>query len=317
MNSKKFIAIFAMLAVIATTVVFIGCEKKENPVVEQRKDALKRQKYLSLPENNEDVDQVVVKWGQHGVGHGCNKYCIPPGFWCWLWCEHANIMEDPGIFFDNLLDNESVRAVVTDPEPGNRDFPKRITLEFPNEWNNGTALAEFLGNENEFIVNEAIIEGEGSSLLGILGVEHPCVIKAGEYPMYMNGEGNYVVELMVDRISLDFNFWGTEIKLKIGDQDQLSSTYSGYSEFSEVSNRTGYVIYAEFLREWNDNPNAINIMNAILNQGGLDVNEDIIVDEDSYLFEVFPYPCVIRASRYPVYTEDNENFVICFAVEPL
>ena len=57
-------------------------------------------------------------------------------------------------------------------------------------------------------------------------------------------------------------------------------------------------------------------MESIRDNGGLDVNEDIIVDEDSYLFEVFPYPCVIRAGRYPV-NEEGDDFVICFAVEPL
>ena len=35
MKNIKFIAIFAMLIGIATTAVFVGCEKKENPVVEQ------------------------------------------------------------------------------------------------------------------------------------------------------------------------------------------------------------------------------------------------------------------------------------------
>ena len=54
MRKYKSIAIFAMLIGIATTAVFVGCEKKENPVVEQRKDALKRQKLK--------LEGVVAQW---------------------------------------------------------------------------------------------------------------------------------------------------------------------------------------------------------------------------------------------------------------
>ena len=310
MNSKKIIAIFAMLIGIATTAVFVGCKKDDN-VVEQRKDALKKQK--------EHVKIYIAQWDldHAGEGKGKDKTCTAEGNLCVLWIRH-NLEEGmEGYIAVEYEGLEKPTSIVSDPAPENREFPKRILVEFPNEWNTNINLDNFLGGGNEFVVNEDIIEGEDSYLLEMLGIDDPCVIKAGEYPMYMNGEGNYVIEFMVDRISLDFDFWGRAIKLKIGDQDQLSSTYSDYSEFSEVSDRTGYVIYAEFLSEWNDNPDAINIMESIRDNGGLDVNEDIIVDEDSYLFEVFPYPCVIRAGRYPVYTEDNENFVICFAVEPL
>ena len=318
MRKYKSIAIFAMLIGIATTTVFVGCEKKENPVVEQRKDALKKQKEQQI------IGGYLLQWSEKGhKGHGRlgNKVCVEGKDYCVLWFRQE-LEEDMTGFFIGIRTNKSdekfAASIPSDPEPGNNNFPKRILVEFPNEWNTDINLDDFFeGRSDVFVLEEAMVEGEESLLAEMLGVDFPCVIKAGEYPMYMNGEGNYVVELMVERLSLDFNFWGTAIKLKIGDQDQLSSTYSGYSEFSEVSGRTGYVIYAEFLREWNDNSDAINIMNAILNQGGLDVNEDIIVDEDSYLFEVFPYPCIIRAGRYPVYTEDNENFVICFAVEPL
>ena len=319
MKRYKFIAIFAMLIGIATTAVFVGCEKKENPVVEQRKDALKRQKEQQI------IGGYLVQWSPEGYkGHGRlgNKVCVADGKRCFLWFrqELEAGMTGPYIGLrtseERFEADEVVSGIPSNPEPGNNNFPKRILVEFPNEWNNATALDDFFeGRYDVFVLEEAMAEGEESLLAEMLGVDFPCIIKAGEYPMYMNGEGNYVVELMVERLSLDFNFWGTAIKLKIGDQDQLSSTY--YSEFSEVSGRTGYVIYAEFLREWNDNPNAIYIMESIRDNGGLDVNEDIIIDEESPLFEIFPYPCVIQAGRYPVYTEDNENFVICFAVEPL
>ena len=312
MKRYKFIAIFAMLAVIATTAVFVGCEKKENPVVEQRKDALKKQKLK--------LEGVVAQWknGKKGEGKKDNKICVGEGWKCVLWFRDEVEVDMDGYFLKWKFESESKFSLskVCDPAPENREFPKRILVEFPNEWNNATALDDFFeGRYDVFVLEEAMAEGEESLLAEMLGVDFPCIIKAGEYPMYMNGEGNYVIEFMVDRISLDFNFGGTTIKLKIGDQDQLSSTY--YSEFSEVSDRTGYVIYAEFLSEWNDNPDAINIMESIRDNGGLDVNEDIIVDEDSYLFEVFPYPCVIRAGRYPVLTEDGENYIIAFAVEPL
>ena len=309
----------AMVIIFATTAVFVGCEKKENPVVEQRKDALKKQKLkLGFYFVQATVDRNFKKVGSIG-----NKVCVTGDKTCRYWFRQE-LKLDWG-FYIGLHTNEKkfeadevVSAIPSDPEPENRNFPKRILFEYPNEWNNASALdRHFEGRYDFFVLEDAMAEGEESLLAEMLGVDFPCIIKAGEYPMYMNGEGNYVVELMVERLSLDFNFWGTAIKLKIGDQDQLSSTYSGYSEFSEVSSMTGHVIYAEFLREWNDNPNAINIMESIRAQGGLDVNEDIIVDEDPYLFEVFPYSCVIRAGRYPVLTEDGENYIIAFAVEPL
>ena len=65
MKRYKFIAIFAMLIGIATTAVFVGCEKKENPVVEQRKDALKRQKEQQI------IGGYLVQWSPEGYkGHG-------------------------------------------------------------------------------------------------------------------------------------------------------------------------------------------------------------------------------------------------------
>ncbi len=303
----------ATVIIFVTTAVFVGCEKKENPVVEQRKDALKKQKLK--------LEGVVAQWknGKKGEGKKDNKICVGEGWKCVLWFRDEVEVDMDGYFLKWKFESESKFSLskVCDPAPENREFPKRILVEFPNEWNESHELDEFFdGRYDVFVVEEAIVEEGDSPLAEMLGIDDLCVIKTGEYPMYMNNEGNYVIEFMVDRISLDFNFGGTTIKLKIGDQDQLSSTYSGYSEFSEVSDRTGYVIYAEFLREWNDNPNAIYIMESIRNNGGLDVNADIIVDEDSYLFEVFPYPCVIRAGRYPV-NEEGDDFVICFAVEPL
>ena len=44
MKKIRCIAIFAMLVGIATTAIFIGCKNEDNKVVEQRKEALKKQK---------------------------------------------------------------------------------------------------------------------------------------------------------------------------------------------------------------------------------------------------------------------------------
>ena len=46
MKKIKYIAIFAMLIGIATTAIFVGCEKKENQVVISKQKVVKQQKYF-------------------------------------------------------------------------------------------------------------------------------------------------------------------------------------------------------------------------------------------------------------------------------
>ena len=68
--------------IFATTAVFVGCEKKENPVVEQRKDALKRQKEQQI------IGGYFTQWSPKGhKGHGRlgNKVCVDGKGRCFLW----------------------------------------------------------------------------------------------------------------------------------------------------------------------------------------------------------------------------------------
>ena len=71
MRKYKSIAIFAMLAVIATTAIFVGCEKKENPVVEQV-EKQKIHKYM-------EEDTITIRGGTHGQW---DRDCEWPGIGC-------------------------------------------------------------------------------------------------------------------------------------------------------------------------------------------------------------------------------------------
>ena len=192
---KKFIfGLSAITVIIAGIFTFAGCEKEENTLPNTISD-----KIIKSERAWSDTLYVVqIHWGVKGKGFGHNKTCVNGRGGCWNWFSSTiDTTADVIISVDwDLSIHPHVVAIAQTDEPNSPTFPKNITLEFPDTWNEPAMLNEVFDlNNMTLTLEEDVVEGGYSPMLDMLGTTQNCRIPAGIYSVTRNERGNITVIL--------------------------------------------------------------------------------------------------------------------------
>ena len=187
------------LGLVTGVAIFISCNKEENT----EGNVSETNSNNGIQIRKLDELGVTVVRGKGCGGKGKDKKCCGTTGCCWLWFDA--VPSDP---FDDILLGGGIFAVlsVNDDEgeegddSNDGDNHRNIILDFKYKYNTEAALNDFFDlTDYLFVIEEDIVEEEGSYLLDFIGTTLPCTIPAGEYSITVStgADGGIIVILPV------------------------------------------------------------------------------------------------------------------------